>query len=309
MRTQLTAPDYSRLGSFDRVVRYFAQNRARYYPVFTSNETADNYNVIVGTQGNFNTAGIVAEGGQIPIYDFATPYTQTYSIQFRALGFEVTRVLMNKTDHFDIVRQRAKLQVDSVIDSMEYDAADFINLATNAAVPTPDGLSLANAAHLLSAGTQSNIVSGNPALSVTSLGDAQNLFGGFRSHEGQPMAGDFVGGGKLLVVPSALITIARRLVESEKYPTTNNNEKNVVGSDVEVLHNPYMDADQGGSDTAWALISRKRNPLKLYTLLPLESRTDEDEGKAGGGAMQYYCEAGWARVPEDWRGFVYSAGA
>lgn len=308
MRTQLTAPDYSRMGSYDRVVRLYAKQQTRYYSVFTDSATADNYNFIAGTQGNFNTAGVVAEGGQIPISDFATPFTQSYNILFRALGFEVTKVMKDRTDHYNLIRERAQLQVDAVLDAMEYDAADFINLATNAAVPTPDGLSLANAAHLLAAGTFSNIVAGNPALSVTSLGDAQNMFGAFLKHEGQPMSAAAFGG-KLLVVPPALEVIAKRLIQSEKYPTTNNNEKNVVGADVELLMNPYMAANQGGSDTAWALIGRKRNPLKLYTLLPLESRQDIDKGKAGGGADQYYCEAGWCRVPEDARGFVYSAGA
>jgi hypothetical protein len=68
----------------------------------------------------------------------------------------------------------------------------------------------------------------------------------------------------------------------------------------------FLQASFGGSNTAWFVVDGMFSPLKDVTFKSVENTTWYDEDtKAFVHDIQFQHKVG----PEDWRGFVYNAGA
>jgi hypothetical protein len=121
---------------------------------------------------------------------------------------------------------------------------------------TADGVSFINAAHpLIGGGTESNLVTG--ALSQGTLNDAI-----VRLAQQKDQAGVVLGNQPaILLVPTPLFKKAIEITESALISGSANNDINVYRSafGITVYTSPYLDAVNGGSDTAWFLLSRNHS--------------------------------------------------
>jgi len=301
-RTYFTSPDYTRANAFDAIVQLSSRQLPDYYSKFTCKEKTDNIQVILGTQGGFGSAPPMIDGDNFTVRDFTTPYKRAYDIIKRGFAFAYT-TLASQSDPFGLLKRRGTLMVKSIKLAMDYDAAEFLNLATNAAVTTPDGVVLASASHLYSAGTFSNILTSNPVLSYNSMSLARQAQALFINHEGDP---DPRMGPYNLLVPPALEFVAKEIVKSTDRPDTADRAKNVVADPetIKIVVSPFFT-----STTAWALVqaSEDDNPLCMFERRGLE--TNVFNGLGLNDAYTYSVNAVWVKAPKDARGFVYSSGA
>lgn len=303
MRIQGNAPAFHKSGALDLVFKVWSDKQGQpRYAKYTSSMKTDNYFVRMGTEGDFQPAAPVGPTEVVTPQDFQTPFYKDIYPRIYALAF-IVEDLAKESDKHGIISDKGRKMFRAIERAMELDAAEFMTLGTTTSVATPDGLALFSAAHLLQTGTASNIVTGNPALSVVSLAQACQELLKQTWHTGEYV--DSMGKYNLLVPPD-LADLANRLVNATKYPTTNNNDPNWGGGQIgEVIVNPYFT-----STTAWALVPAEKdeNPLKIVTrrgVVNLEQPLID----VGGGATKYVSNKVWAKFPMDWRRTIYSAGA
>jgi phage major head subunit gpT-like protein len=118
---------------------------------------------------------------------------------------------------------------------------------------TADGVSFINNAHpLIDGGTVDNQLTG--ALSSTTLNTAMVQLIEQKSQDGVVMGQQPA----YLLVPSALYKTALEITGSQLVSDSTTNAINVYSStyNIQVYHSPYLGAANGGSDTAWFLLSR-----------------------------------------------------
>jgi hypothetical protein len=301
MVTYLSLNDYTRLGIFDKVVKISRDNRPKFYPLFTQNETTKNMEFVVGSKVGPGVAPVVVDGDNYTSVSTQTPFRRSYTVLVRGYNFPLTTLAM-ESDPYGVLRDRAKDMVDGITLAMEYDAAEFINLNRSTIIGI-DGVSLGNSAHPLGpgGGTYSNISATEAALGYGSLAAAQTNIFSAEDYNGDPSA--ITGPFKLCVAPS-LQFIAKELVYSPDRPDVADRAKNVVANPqtVEVVVNPFF-----SSTTGWALIkSGAENPLKMVTRRSL--RTAMLNQEAVNDSHVYSVNCVWTKAPYEWRGTFFSTG-
>lgn len=120
-----------------------------------------------------------------------------------------------------------------------------------------DGVALFADAHVtLSGATVDNLTTG--ALSETNLPPAFNALMKQKTQDGT------LGGFEpaVLLVPTDLFKTANEICKSELRQGTANNDLNYFSSlfpGLQIFHSPFLSAAEGGSDTAWFLLSRNHS--------------------------------------------------
>ncbi len=120
---------------------------------------------------------------------------------------------------------------------------------------TADGATFISLSHTtIDGGTVSNELAGNPALDETPLNNAIVQLLEMKSQDGITLGQQPA----VLLVPSKLFKKAQELVDSALVSSSANNAINVFSSTygITIFHSPYLGAANGGSDTAWFLMSR-----------------------------------------------------
>lgn len=298
MRLENTSLPFTRPG-LDEIVKLYNQSRRRFWAMYTGTKSTKHGYMQVATEGDFQPASEVNQGEDIDFQDFQTPYYMTLTPRKRALGFSIgTEVLTS--DMYGIIASKGTKMLAAIDKAKEYDAAGFINLGNTSAVQTPDGVNFFSAAHLMENGTFSNILSGNPVLSIEALADAKTALFQQPSHTGDPMCfdGDFL----LLVHPSNY-DLAYRLTESDRLPGGNDNDPNWGGMKVRAMQNPYF-----SDEDAWALVvaDKNKNPMKIVSRRGLQTKEQEAITKDG---ILYTATEIWVKGAFDPRGIVFSAGS
>jgi hypothetical protein len=311
MRIQNTSPVFHKAGYLDDVVWLYGRDNPRYYSQFTDGRTTNNYFDKIASVGDMPTASVVDEGDPVDFADFQTPFQMDVYPRIRGLASAISKLAWS-ADPYGVMAQRGNMILDGVRRAMEYDGADFLNLATLqwAAGPTPmtgssapqvpDGQALASAVHPLANGTATNIITNNPPLSYSALQIAKAQMMRQLTHEGNPWEYD---GELILLVPPELEDLAMRLTTAVGLPGTNNNDRNWAGRKIRVVTSPYFT-----SPTAWALVAAKsgKNPLVLLTRDGATLDMDEEKIRLGRVLIGH---AVWAKYARDWRNFFYSAGS
>lgn len=296
MRIQSLAPLFERPG-LNLIVSLYRENAELQYTKFVNQIDNKDYFFRVATEGDFSPAMAVNEAVGIDFQDFATPYFMDVYPVKRAVGFGISTEV-GESERYGLIAKKGAKMSRAIIKSLEADCANFINLATNAALTTPDGVVFASAAHLADASTYSNILTGTPALSLPALEQAVQEITRQPSHTGDPMM--WTGPYKLLVPPE-LWGLANRLVKSMKVPQSNDNDPNWVGGMIsEVVMSPYFT-----SATAWALVvdNAEDNPMKLVNR---RSLTTHEQYAIGNDVNLYTANQIWVKFAKDPRGFIYS---
>jgi hypothetical protein len=250
---------------------------------------------------SFGLAVEKPEGSSISYDTERQAFTTRYTPVVFALGFVITREIM-EDDQYDVVGQRkAQGLAFSMRQTKEVVAANVYNRYATAAFVGGDGVTLLNASHPnLAGGTQSNQL-GTPAdLSEAALEQACIDIAGFTNDRGLLIAVR----PKTLVIPRQLMFEAKRILASDGRVATADNDLNALktlGVIPQVVTNHYL------TDTdAWFIRTDAKHGMKYF-----ERRADEfgmdndfDTENAKYKATSRYA-FGWT----DWRGLFGSAGA
>ena len=134
-------------------------------------------------------------------------------------------------------------------------------------VRTPDGAPWFGTHNLIKGGTEVNFYSnatipgGNSSLSYTNI-----ALGIARLTEQKDQAGVTTGYlAKYLVVPTRLFASAVGICKAVLVPGGNNNDYNYLGQEypLVIYHSPYLGSTEGGSDTAWFLLSEEHSATRI----------------------------------------------
>lgn len=143
--------------------------------------------------------------------------------------------------------------------------------------------------------TQSNASSTSIVLSHDNLETAKVAMSLQRTDDGIPMA---MAGKPTLVTPLALEKTAREITESELVAENGNNAINVHRGTVDMVTTMFLDAVNGGSNTAWFLVVPGRTKMYHEVRQAPELETDVDILSKN---ATFTIDARWANYVKDWR--------
>ena len=199
----------------------------------------------------------VGETGNVPTATPRIANKLTVSITDFASGIEISKNLFDDNLHGVWAKTVADFALVARV-TQDQNAFQLFNNAFGTTL-TADGNALISTHTLLDGETQSNLVSG--ALSPTTL---YNGIVALREQKNQ--AGVSLGNvPSILLVPAPLFKHAIEITDSALIADLATNNINVYRSayGITVLSSHFMDATNGGSDTAWFLLSRNHAVTRL----------------------------------------------
>lgn len=220
---------------------------------------------------SFGLAVVKPEGSPISYDSERQAFTSRYQHVVYALGFIITREMMDD-DQYDVVGQRkAQGLAFSMRQTKEIVVANLYNRAFNASYTGGDGVSMVNASHPnVAGGTWSNQIGTAADLSEAALEQACIDIAGFTNDRGLLIG----------VRPESLIISrympfeAKRILQTDGRVGTANNDLNAIkdmGMIPKVVVNHYLtDAD------AWFIKTNVKNGLKLFERDADSFDTDND---------------------------------
>jgi hypothetical protein len=206
---------------------------------------------------SFGLAVQKSEGAPISYDSERQGFITRYQHAVYALGFIITREMM-EDDQYDIIgKRKAEGLAFSMRQTKEVIAANVYNRAFNSAYTGGDGVSLISASHPnIKGGTWSNQIATLADLSEASLEQACIDIAGFTNDAGLLIAVR----PETLVIPRQLIFEAKRILGTEGRVGTDNNDLNAIrtlGSIPTVVTNHFL------TDTdAWFIKTNVQNGMK-----------------------------------------------
>jgi hypothetical protein len=217
---------------------------------------------------SFGLANVKPEGSPIQYDSEQQTFTTRYTHVVYALGFIITREIM-EDDQYDVVGQRkAQGLAFSVRQTKEVVGANVYNRGYNSSYVGGDGVSMLNAAHPnFAGGTWSNILSTSADLSEAALEQACIDIANFTNDRGLRIAVR----PESLILPIQLEFEAERILKTERRVGTNNNDINALRQTGRfpkgIVLNHYLT-----NPLAWFVRTDVDNGLKMF-----ERRGDEFE--------------------------------
>jgi hypothetical protein len=248
----------------------------------------------------FGLAQIRGEGSPVS-YDTAQQgFLDKYTHVEYALGFNITKVMV-EDDLYDVIGpKKAKALAFSARQTKEIVGANILNRAFNASFVYGDGVSLVNAAHPnVFGGTFSNIIAIASDISEAALEQATIDLGKYTNDRGLRIAVK----PKRLIVPVDLDYETGKIMETEYEVGTNNNTVNMVRSRFPGGYkvNHYL------TDTdAWFIITSVGDGLKYFERVGDEFTMDDDFDTDN---AKFKFRARYSFGASDKRGIYGSAGA
>lgn len=226
--------------------------------LFEKNKSTRQFEEDVGTSG-FGLAVMKPEGSPIQYDSERQAYINRYTHFTYALGFIITREVM-EDDQYDIVGQRkAQGLAFSVRQTKEIVAANVYNRAFNSSYVGGDGVQLCATTHpLFAGGTWSNTPASAADLSEAALEQAHIDIAGFTNDRGLLISVR----PKTLIIPRQLMFEAKRITAPTGRPGANETDINAMkalGLVPDVVVNHYL------TDTdAWFLRTDAPHGLKYF---------------------------------------------
>ena len=246
------------------------------YPVewdklFDKFSSRQNYEQDVGIS-SFGLAKVKNEGAPIEYDNENQAFTTTYRHVVYALGFIITREIMDD-DLYDVVGQRkAQGLAFSMRQTKEVIGANVYNLAFSGGPTGGDGVSMINSAHPnFAGGTWSNTLATAADLSEAALEQACIDISLFTNDRGLRIAVT----PELLVIPPQLDFEAARILKSQGRVGTDNNDINAINNMNKfrkgyIVNHYLTDAD------AWFIRTNVPNSLKHFERIGDEFNMDND---------------------------------
>lgn len=248
----------------------YAEYPTEYDKLFDSYTSSRNFEEDVGIS-SFGLAGIKTEGGPINYDTERQGFTTRYTHVVYALGFMITREMV-EDDQYDVVgKRRAESLAFSMRQTKEIVSANVYNRAFNASFVGGDGQSLIGTAHPnISGGTWSNKPATDADISEAALEQAWIDIQGFTNDRGL----------KIAVVPKRLIISKEqefdvcRILKSTGRVGTDLNDINALKDmgkiDGYVVNHYFTDTD------AWFIRTNTPHGMKFWNRRADEFDTDND---------------------------------
>ena len=220
----------------------------------------------------FSAAPVKAEGAAISYDNAQEAFTARYNHETIALGFSITEEAIEDNLYDSLSARYTKALARAMAYTKQVKAASVLNNGFNNAYPGGDGVALFSTAHpLVSGGTNSNTPATPADLNETSLENAVIQIAAWTDERGLLIAAKPV----KLVIPPALMFVAKRLLDTELRVATADNDINAI---------KQMGAIPGGytvnhflTDTnAWFLTTDVPNGLKHFERIALQNSMDGD---------------------------------
>lgn len=221
---------------------------------------------------SFGLATVKPEGSPITYDSEQQAFTTRYTHIVYALGFIITREIM-EDDQYDVVGQRkAQGLAFSVRQTKEVVGANVYNRAFNSSYVYGDGVSMISAAHPnLAGGTWSNQIATAADLSEAALEQACIDIANFTNDRGLRIAVR----PESIILPIQLEFEAERILKTERRVGTNNNDINALRQTGRfpkgIVLNHYFT-----NPLAWFIRTDVKNGLKMFNRRGDEFEMDND---------------------------------
>jgi len=203
---------------------------------------------------------IVGETQTVPTQVPRVANKQTNLIKDFASSIEISKDLFDDNMHGVWAKDVADFATVARITQDQYAFGIFRNAFTTTL--TADGVPFISASHpLIGGGIVSNLIPSPSQLSTNTFNQGIVLLRQQKNQAGVPMGNVPC----VLLVPSALFKQAIEITESALLSDSNTNAINVFRSayGITVYTSIFMDANQGGSDTAWFLLARNHGVTRV----------------------------------------------
>ena len=222
----------------------------------------------------FSAAPVKNEGQAISYDNAQEAWTARYQHETVALGFSITEEAVEDNLYDSLSSRYTKSLARAMAYTKQVKGAAILNTAfTGTGNPTyGDGVVLCSTAHpLVSGGVNSNTFTTQADLNETSLEAATIQIAGWTDERGLLIAAK----PRKLVIPPALMFVAKRLLDTELRVGTTNNDINALkamGTIAEGFTVNHWLTDTNG----WFVTTDVPNGLKHFVRTPLSNSMDGD---------------------------------
>ena len=220
----------------------------------------------------FSAAPVKNEGSAIAYDNAQEAFTARYNHETIALGFSITEEAIEDNLYDSLSARYTKALARAMAYTKQVKAAAVLNNGFSSSYPGGDGVSLFNASHpLISGGTNSNTPTTQVDLNETSLEAAVIQIAAWTDERGLLIAAK----PKKMIVPPALMFVAKRLLDTELRVATADNDINALkqmGAIPEGYTVNHFLTDTNG----WYLTTDVPNGMKHFVRTPLQNSMDGD---------------------------------
>jgi len=220
----------------------------------------------------FSAAPVKNEGSAIAYDNAQEAWSTRYTHETIALGFSITEEAIEDNLYDSLSARYTKALARAMAYTKQVKAASVLNNGFSSSYPGGDGKALFATDHpLVSGGTNSNTPSTQVDLNETSLEAAVIQIAAWTDERGLLIAAK----PKKLVIPPALMFVAKRLLDTELRVATADNDINAIkqmGAIPEGFTVNHFLTDSN----AWFLTTDVPNGMKHFVRMPLQNSMDGD---------------------------------
>jgi hypothetical protein len=220
----------------------------------------------------FSAAPVKAEGAAIAYDNAQEAWSTRYNHETIALGFSITEEAIEDNLYDSLSARYTKGLARAMAYTKQVKGAAVLNNGFSASYPGGDGVALFSASHpLVSGGVNSNTPSVQADLNETSLEAAVIQIAAWTDERGLLIAAK----PRKLIVPPALMFVAKRLLDTELRVGTADNDINALKS-MGAIPEGYGVNHFLTDNNAWFLKTDVPNGLKHFVRTPLSNSMDGD---------------------------------
>ena len=277
----------------------YIEHEAQYPKLFDIKSSSKNFEELVQHTG-FGLAPVKPEGSSTAYDSHQQGYVARGVNVAYSLGYIVTREELADNQYKEVSFRRAGSLAFSMAQTRENVGANVYNRVVNASYTGGDGVALGSTAHPSVSGDQSNILATAADLSEASLEDLAIQIMDATDPKGLKISLR----PKSLIIPTALVYDANRILKSNLRSSTADNDTNAIkllGTIPEIVVNNYLtDSDQ------WFIRTNAPDSLCWFDREAVQFTKDDDfdtDNAKAKGYMRFVPFWG------DWRGLYSSEGA
>ena len=253
----------------------------------------------------FGSAPTKTEGQGVSFDNATESYSARYTHDTVALAFALTEEAVEDNLYDSLGKRYVKALAKSMANTKEVKGADVLNNAFSSSFTGGDGKALIATDHPLSGGgSAANRATSMADLNETSLEDALIDISGFTDDRGLTISVQAT----KMIVPSELVFVAERILNSQLRSGTSDNDLNAVRS-TGVLPGGYSVNHYLTDPDAFFLLTSvtdQGDGLKMFQRSAMETSMEPDFST---GNIRYKARERYSFGFSDWRGIYGSQGA
>jgi len=253
----------------------------------------------------FGSAPTKTEGQGVSFDNATESYSARYTHDTVALAFALTEEAVEDNLYDSLGKRYVKALAKSMANTKEVKGADVLNNAFSSSFTGGDGKALIATDHPLSGGgSAANRATSMADLNETSLEDALIDISGFTDDRGLTISVQAT----KMIVPSELVFVAERILNSQLRSGTSDNDLNAVRS-TGVLPGGYSVNHYLTDPDAFFIltsVTEQGDGLKMFQRSAMETSMEPDFST---GNIRYKARERYSFGFSDWRGIYGSQGA